>query len=306
MSEGAAPSRVAGTWTAAAAVISVALWASTFTLFTIAFRRLDPLAFTGVRYLLLTSLAGAFLVRWRRRRGASPRHDVRAAMIAGLFGYVLLELTFVLGLDRTSVVASAILVATHPIWSVAFASIAARRRPAPRELAGLGLGMAGVVVFLGSSGVVEVRAGDLLSLGTAVSFGIYAAILDRVSGRMPQGELVATSMATGGVVLIAVSVPAMFAQDWSTVRPVDWAIVVYSALGPILLGFVLWAWALKRRGMARTAPIGYLEPIFATALAFVVLGEWFTAPQLVGGALVLAGVVLAAGSRAEPEIPPAL
>jgi DME family drug/metabolite transporter len=95
----------------------------------------------------------------------------------------------------------------------------------------------------------------------------------------------------------------MLRQDWSVVLPTDWAIVVYSAVGPILLGFVLWAWALQRRGMGRTAPFGYLEPIFATLLAFVVLGEWFTTWQLVGGALVLAGVVLAAGAKAEPEVP---
>lgn len=293
-------------WTAPAAVVSVALWASTFTLFTIAFRRLDPLAFTGVRYLLLTSLAAAYLTRRRRRVPGSPRSDVRLAALAGVFGYFLLEFTFVLGLDRTTVVASAILVATHPIWGVAFASLAARRRPAPRELAGLAVGMAGVVVFVGSSGLGEVRAGDLLSLGTAIAFGIYGAIVDRLGERMPQGEMVATSMASGGVLLLLVSIPAMLAQDWSVVLPSDWAIIVYSALGPILLGFVLWAWALKRRGMTRTAPFGYLEPIFATVLAFVVLGEWFTIPQLVGGGLVLAGVMLAAGTRAEPEVPPPL
>lgn len=294
---------VAGVWTATAAIVSVALWASTFTLFTIAFRRLDPLAFTGVRYVLLATLAAAYLVRWRRRRGASPQGDVRLAIVAGVFGYFLLEFTFVLGLQRTTVVASAILVATHPIWGVAFASFASGRRPTPRQLAGLGLGMFGVVVFLGAEGVGEVRAGDLLSLATAISFGIYGAIVDRLGERMPQGEMVATSMLTGGVILVAVSVPAMLEQDWSAVLPVDWAIVVYSAMGPILIGFVLWAWALKRRGMGRTAPFGYLEPVFATALAFVVLGEWFTTVQLVGGALVLAGVVLAAGTRAEPEVP---
>lgn len=294
---------VAGVWTASAAIVSVALWASTFTLFTIAFRRLDPLAFTGARYLALTALAAGYLVRRRRHRPSSSRRDLRLAAAAGLFGYFLLELTFVLGLDRTTVVASAILVATHPIWGVTFASLAARRRPGARELAGLAVGMAGVIVFVGSSGLEEVRAGDLLSLGTAIAFGVYGAIVDRLGERMPQGEMVATSMATGGAALILVSIPAMLRQDWSAVLPVDWAIVAYSALGPILLGFVLWAWALQRRGMARTAPFGYLEPIFATVLAFVVLGEWFTTWQLYGGALVLAGVVLAAGARAEPEVP---
>jgi drug/metabolite transporter (DMT)-like permease len=306
VSELVEPRPVAGAWTATAAVVSVALWASTFTVFKIAFRRLDPLAFTGVRYLLLTALATGYLV-WRRGRVApSPSRDLRLVALAGVFGYFLLELTFVLGLDRTSVVASAILVATHPIWGVTFVAIGARRRPTGREVAGLAVGMAGVVVFLGAGGLGEVRSGDLLSLGTAISFGIYGAMIDRLGDRVPQGEMVATSMAAGGVLLVLVSIPALFAQDWSAPLPADWASVAYAALGPILLGFVLWAWALRRRGMARTAPFGYLEPIFATALAVAVLGESFTASQVVGGALVLVGVILAAGAAAEPEVPPAL
>ncbi len=306
MSERPGTRPVAGVWTAGAAIVSVALWASTFTLFTIAFRRLDPLAFTGARYLLLTTLAVGYLTWWGRGRRRSSRRDLRLAAVAGFFGYFMLEFLFVLGLERTTVVASAILIATHPIWGVTFASLASRTRPTRRGLAGLAVGMAGVIVFVGSSGVDEVRAGDLLSLGAAIAFGIYGAIVDRLGGRMPQGEMVATSMATGGAVLIVVSIPAMLTQDWSTAVPGDWAVIVYSALGPVLLGFALWAWALKRRGMARTAPFGYLEPIFATLLAFVVLGEWLTAPQLIGGALVLAGVVLAVGPRAEPEVPPPL
>jgi drug/metabolite transporter (DMT)-like permease len=293
-------------WTALAAVVSVALWSSTFALYKVAFRRFDPLAFTGVRYLLLVPLAGGFLWATRsQRRSTGP--DLRRAALAGVFGYFVLELTFVLGLDRTSAIASAILVATHPIWGVAFAAAADRRRPAAHEIAGLAIGIVGIVVFFGGPDALrDVKIGDLLSLGTAIAFGAYGAMTDRLSDRMPAGELMATSLLSGGVLLLLVSVPAVVSQDWSVVLPADWAILLYTAAGPILAGFALWNFALRRRGIERTAPFGYLEPLFATALAVAVLGESFSMAQLVGGALVLAGIVLAAGLRAEPSAPPAL
>jgi len=284
-------------WTAAAAVVSVALWASTFAVFKLVFHRLDPLAFTGARYLLLVPLAAGYLWRGRGTSAASPK-DRRAAIVAGLLGYFLLEFLFVLGLARTTAVASAVLVATHPMWGVLFASLAARHRPPVRAVVGLLVGIAGVVVFVGAAGLGAVRAGDLLSLAAAIAFGAYAAIIERIGARVPQGEMVATSLLSGGIALVLVSAPAMLRQDWSAAVPGDWLGIAYGALGSVLLGFALWAWALKRRGMARTAPFGYLEPVFASALAVVVLGETFATHQFVGGALVLAGVIAAASAEA--------
>ena len=293
MAQGRRDGRV---WTGAAATVSVALWASTFVVYKLVFRRLDPLAFTGMRYLLLVPLAAGYLW-WRRGRATVSRADRLAAAIAGIFGYSLLELLFVLGLARTSAIASAILIATHPIWGVLFASLAARHRPPARSVAGLGVGIVGVVVFVGAGGLAEVRAGDLLSLAAAISFGVYGAVIERLGRRMPQGDMVATSLLSGGVVLLVVSAPAVLRQDWSAAVPGDWLAIAYGALGSILLGFVLWAWALKRRGMARTAPFGYLEPVFASSSAVLVLGETFVAHRFAGAALVLTGVILAAGGE---------
>jgi drug/metabolite transporter (DMT)-like permease len=143
---------------------------------------------------------------------------------------------------------------------VTFAALGSHRRPRPRELLGLALGMLGVAVFVGAGGLGEVQAGDVLSLAGAISFGAYAAMIERRGGRVPQRELVATSLTAGTIVLIIGSIPAMLDQDWGLVRAADWLLVLYAATGPILLGFALWAWALQRRGMARTAPFGYLSP----------------------------------------------
>ena len=302
----ATPSRTdTSIWPAAAAMVSVLLWASTFPVYKILFRRLDPVAFVGAHYLMLLVVIFAYLATIRRRRTLHGR-DLRFVVLAGFLGYACLEILYVLGLDRTTAIASAILIATHPIWGMSFSAIGARRRPAPHEIAGFTVGMLGVVLFLGANHLGEVRLGDLLSLAAAITFGAYAAMIERMGERVPQGELVATSLASGGLILVLVSLPAMASQDWSVVRMTDWALVVYTSFGPILLGFVLWAWALNRRGMARTAPVGYLEPLFATSLAVVLLGESFATRQLLGGALVLAGVILATGWRAEPRTPPAL
>ena len=129
-------------------VAVVLMWASTFVLFKVAWRNVDPVAFTAVRF-------AAIVLRprgsWPSAGTGSPCAGSTSPLIvaSGLCGYFLYQLFFVLGLDRTSAVASAILVATHPLFSVLFLWLVWHERPASVQLAGVGLGFVGVAVFLG-------------------------------------------------------------------------------------------------------------------------------------------------------------
>ena len=69
--------------------------------------------------------------------------------------------------------------------------------------------------------------------------------------------------------------------------------MVYLGIAPTALGFATWAYALRRTSAGRLAALAYLIPVVAILLGWALLGE--TPPWLaaVGGALCLAGVVLA-------------
>ena len=151
-----------------------------------------------------------------------------------------------------------------------------------------------MVVFLGGLSIfAEATTGDLLSLLTGVSFGIYGAIVARLGGRVRDADLLVVALLVGGIFVSVVATPAMLAQDWSAVRPVAWGIAAYACVFPVVVGVFLWGWALRVRGVARTAPIGFLEPVLAGALAAIFLGERLTIARALGAALVVAGVALA-------------
>src|ERR671918_1970218 len=130
------------------ALFSVALmWASTFTLFKIAWRDMDPVAFTAVRFAAMFAFSVVVLLISRSR--VRPRRaDVPALIASGLTGFFLYQMGFVLGLDRTSALASAILISTHPIFSVLFMRVARRERPTRNEALGVAVAFLGVAVFL--------------------------------------------------------------------------------------------------------------------------------------------------------------
>ena len=284
-----------------AALLSVALmWASTFTVFKVAWRDVDPVAFTAVRFAVMVTFSLALLAA-SRRRTRPRREDLPALLASGLTGFFLYQMGFVLGLDRTSALASAILISTHPIFSVLFAWLLGLDRPGPVEVAGVAVGFAGVAVFLRAwEAFAAARPGDVLSLGAAAAFGAYGVVTKPLSARYSSRELLAYGLATGGVLVALVGAPAAAAQDWGAVSLRSWAILAYAVVGPVYLAYGLWNSAIHRRGVARTVGYGFLVPVLAGALAVMVLGERVRAEQVLGATLVVVGLAVArlGGQRA--------
>ena len=287
------PPTLRSTLTVDAALLLVALmWASTFTLFKIAWNDIDPVAFTGLRFATMVIFAIALLTATRDR--VRPRkQDLPLLAASGLTGYFLYQMGFVLGLERTSALASAILVSTHPIFSVLFMRLAHRERPSRNEALGMAVAFLGVAVFLRFwSAFGAAKPGDLFSLGAAAAFGAYAVINQPLTTRYSSRELMGYGLAVGGLLIALVSLPAMVRQDWTSVGGPAWTILVYAIIGPVYLAYGLWNWAIRRRGIPRTVVYGFLVPVLGGALAVVALNEPLRPEQVVGALLVVVGLVL--------------
>lgn len=281
------------------ALFAVALiWASTFTLFKIAWREIDPVAFTGLRFAAMFVFSIVVLAISRNR--VRPRRaDLPALAASGLTGFFVYQMGFVLGLDRTSALASAILISTHPIFSVITMWLLRRENPSALEGAGVLMGFLGVAVFLRAwDAFAGARPGDLLSLGAAAAFGVYGVVTQPLSARYPPRELMSYALALGGLLVTVVGTPAMATQDWRDVSLVAWSILVYAIVGPVYLAYALWNWAIRHRGIPRTVVYGFLVPVLGGAIAVLALDERVRPEQVVGGLLVVAGLVV---TRAGPR-----
>ena len=279
-------------------LLSVALmWASTFTLFKVAWRDTDPVAFTAVRFAAMFVFAVGVLA-FAKNRVRPRRADLPALIASGLTGYFVYQMGFVLGLDRTTALASAILISTHPIFSVIFVWLGRRQKPRAMELAGVILGFLGVAVFLRAwDAFAAARPGDLLSLGAAAAFGAYGVINQPLTKRYPSRELMAYGLAIGGLLVTVVGIPAIVDQDWGQVSARSWVILAYATVGPVYIAYAIWNWAIRHRGIPRTVVYGFLVPVLGGAIAVLALHEPLRVEQVIGGALVLAGLVVTRLSR---------
>jgi len=277
----------------AAQLVVVSMWASTFIVSKAIFTEVSPLAFAFVRFALMTALAfGVMALRNRGRFQPVRRADLPRFIAAGLTGYTLYQLGFVLGLDNTSPFSSSLLIAMVPFFTMVFLAMRGERQPG-HAWAGLAVGLVGVVIFLldkvGSPGSL---VGDALSLGAAVSFAAYGLINRPLVRAYPPETYTAYAVLAGAIPLLAISTPAALAQPWEAVSGWSWAGIIYMVVLPVYVAYMLWNWAIARRGAAAATSFSLLVPILSGIFSALFFGEAFGPVKLLGAACVLAGLVI--------------
>ena len=173
-----------------------------------------------------------------------------------------------------------------------------------RRVAGLVVGLAGLVVVLGldleRSDLGAVGAVFLVSLGYATGPAVIARRLDGV----PALGVVTVSLVLASA-LYAPFVPAALPPRSVPVE----AVASVVALGVLCTAaaFVVFFALVAETGPARSTVITYLNPVVALALGVLVLGEPVTAGLPIGLVLVVGGSVLATAraTRAPAAVPPA-
>jgi drug/metabolite transporter (DMT)-like permease len=210
---------------------------------------------------------------------------------------VIFPIVFTVGQERTSAMHGVGILAALPVFTGVYGAVVARRRPGGWWLAGCALALAGeaviVVVRVGGGGTATL-AGDLLVL-----FAALVVSAGYVTGAMlvPRGFSSAATtywgVMLGAVVLAPLALAILVVDGSPRAGAASWAAVLFLAVLTSIVGYVGWYWALARGGIARIAPLQFLQPLSGLALAALVLDERLTWPLAVGAAAVIVGVTIA-------------
>jgi drug/metabolite transporter (DMT)-like permease len=134
--------------------------------------------------------------------------------------------------------------------------------------------------------------GDVLTLAAALCWSTYTAFGSAVLRRYSPIRTTAWAMVGGTIVL---AVPGSFqaaGADWSGVTAGAWAGLLYSALIAAGLSNVLVFTAIKLLGPTPVTALQSLVPFLAVLLGAEFLGEPIRPEQIVGGAIIVAGVMI--------------
>jgi drug/metabolite transporter (DMT)-like permease len=279
-------------------LILVALvWGSSFTLTKAVLASTSPLVYMGLRFAIATApIAGTF----RRLR--------RAELLAGSVLGILFWAGFVLqtkGLELTTSSRSAFLTSLSSTLTPVVALLVYRAAPGRLTLAGIGAATVGMFLLTAPDGSGGINMGDVLTVGCALLFAGQIVAAAAYTRRFDPLHLLTVQLGLTAVLSI-VSAPFL---ETPRLVPLPGNLALIGVLA--LTG--LWSFYMQLRAQsqvsASTAALVFLlEPVFATIVSFLTLGERFTPLQWVGAAVILLALALPAAStlrRSSPPGPPA-
>jgi drug/metabolite transporter (DMT)-like permease len=253
-----------------------------------------PLLFAASRFMV----AGFTL--WLLLRLSEPerrlkRGDVLPMLGLGLVGVTLTQSVFTVGVSLTTAANTALIYSTSPVWGMLLGVALALEKPRLAGIAALALCMTGVgaIVYGGLSFDGTSLAGDALILVAAICWGSYTVLSLGLLRRYPPLAVAAYPMILGGLALLPFSFLGPGALDLANLDGSVWFAALYSTFCSSAFGFVAWQAGVSRVGANRVLVYQYLVSITGVVAGILLLGEGFGAGQLLGAAVVVAGVYLA-------------
>jgi drug/metabolite transporter (DMT)-like permease len=279
-----------------AAAGTVLLWASAFPAIAVAVRGLGP-AGLAVARLVVASAALAAAAPFLGVRRPRPR-DLPLIALCGLAGMTGYQLLLNAGERVVPAGTASLLVATAPVYASLLAAAFLGERLGRRWWAGSAVALAGTAAIAASHGL-GFGGSALVVLAAAVLQGIYHTASKPLLARYTGFEVTAYAMWAG----------TAFILPWagSLVRALPTAgsptigAAVFLGVAPSALGFVLWAYAMARMPVGRITTSLYLVPAAAIVISLAWLGQVPRPAELGGGAVALAGVVLAGSGPRRPR-----
>ncbi len=234
---------------------------------------------------------------WLRHRGELRRLDGAArgwALLSGAFLAVHFA-TWISSLEYTSVASSVVLVSTSPLWVALAGRLLFGERLGRRTVAGLGLAVVGgvAVALLDTrpGAAANPLLGNALALAGALAAAGYWLIGRKLRRSLSLIPYVALVYTTAALLLLAMA--RLAGAPLAGFRAGTYGCFLLLALLPQLVGHSSFNWALAHLPAAFVAVATLGEPIGATLLALLLLGETPSAVKLAGAAAILAGIALA-------------
>lgn len=269
--------------------LATILWGANFNLSKHVLADMDALTAAAARFDIAAAVM--WLVCLARGQGVPLWRHARIYGALGLIGIGAFNVLFFFGMQTTSAVNGALIMAANPLLTALLAMAFTKARLRPRQLVALPIALAGVAfVVLGGGASLHIRQGDLLMMAGSVCWAVYNVMVGERLPRDVSGLANTTALMTAGAaVLTAVALAA-----GAPVRvPHDGALasLLFMAIGGSVLAYLFWNAGIARVGAARAALFMNLVPVSSMTIA-ALEGQAPTWVQLAGGAVVIGAVLL--------------
>ena len=237
-----------------------------------------------------------------------PLRDKLMFAGAGLFGLVLNQCCYTIGLSITSPVNASIVTTSMPIFAMILSAIILKEPLTGKKAIGVLMGCSGALILILTSAaavsdkVGDIR-GDLLCLGAQFSFALYLSLFNPLIKRYDVFTINKWMFLWASLMILPFTSVHMAGIEWGSVPVRTWVEAGYVVLFGTYLGYILTMIGQHTLRPTVVSVYNYVQPIVSVS-ASIVLGismlQW---SQALAVLLVFLGVWLVNKSRAKGETP---
>lgn len=286
-----------------AMLIAVSCWAANMVAIKEALFGFSPMALAVVRAIGAATVFGILFLFLRERSllRLTRGQWLRFVLIA-FFGITLNQVFFIEGVAHTNVPHAALIVAVEPVMVLVLSVVMRLEALTALKFTGMAISFTGVVLLTygkpGDSGQAY-WLGDLILIGQVIVFAYYTILMKEVAPQYDVITLNSVIFGLGALMLIPFGSVALWHQHWSQIPVRSMLGLGFMVFFSSVIGYLLFAFALKGLTASRVAAFNYFEPVIATGLGIWLLhdrvGLWGTFV----GALILLGVYFTERERGE-------
>ena len=269
----------------------VLLWSGNFIVAKIALREFPPLLLMGVRAVIASLLILPFYLF--QTHGPLRKADLPRLLGLGMFGVALNQLFFVIGMSRTTVAHSALTLGLTPVLVLLIAGSLRMERITLQKVAGMGTAIGGVAILQWTHSGTPSLLGDFFILLASLTFALFTVMGKRSATRFDAITVNTAAYVGSAIALLPITIWQAQTTPLTGISWTAWACVFYMAAFASVLCYQIYYYAIKRLTPSRVSAFSYFQPLLASLMAVLWLGESLTVPLIAGGSVIFAGVLLA-------------
>ena len=218
--------------------------------------------------------------------------DLAALAGLGLLGVTLMSSLYHLAITYLPANISGLVFSCNPVFVILFAPLVLPETITARKLAAVAVCLAGIVVLAFERADGLSVGGLILMLCAIIIFALYTVFFKKMTPRYGALPVTAFAGLIGGLCILplALSVEGFPLADYGLA---DWIGIGYLAFVGTALAYFLFIYGIGHVEASVGSMAFFLKPFLAALFAWIVLGESLSASELIGGAIILMGMVVA-------------
>ena len=270
------------------ALLVIVVWGLNFVVIKVGLHGMPPMLMGALRFLLAAFPAILFV----RRPQVPLRWMLAYGMTISLGQFAFLFYAMYVGMPAGL---ASLVLQSQAFFTLFFAALFLGERLRGSNLFGLLVAASGLVLIGLQGGQAMTLAGFALTIAAA-SMWALGNVVTRKLGKVNLVGLVVWGSLIPPLPFLALSLwlegPALISQSLRSLGLDSLLVLAYLAFGATILGYGLWSRLLSRYPASQVAPFSLLVPVVGISSSALLLGERLGALQMVGAALVMAGLLI--------------